>query len=346
MAALEVGLLWIAHVLGFAASWNIFSYRWIAYSLFGLVAGSMVFAFVVRLALAGQPRPLDSVVGAAKSEWPRFVSAVIGLQVIAISSGAFTSLKAVIPAVSPFWLDPPIARIEGSFGIMPWQLTHALFGWATPQIDLIYWSWFTIQPVALYLILLSKASAWKSQALVTFALTTLVLGVCEAYLLSSAGPIFYDRVFGGSTFAPLLAQVSDRAPNMMVAQQLLWDSYTSHSARLGNGISAMPSFHVALCAWLMLVTKGTRFSIPAKLYFVVIWIGSVHLGWHYFTDGLVASTGVLVLWKLAPVFTARRFEMVPAPIFARTTSARRHGTKRIRQSRHARGIVLGPPYKS
>jgi hypothetical protein len=193
-----------------------------------------------------------------------------------------------------------VAKLEASFGIMPWQISHALFGWATPEIDLIYWSWFVVQPVALYLVILSAPSAHKTQTLITFALTTLVLGIVAAYLLSSAGPIFYDRVFGGQTFGALTSDLAGQAPNMMHAQHLLWEAYSNHVTRLGNGISAMPSFHVALCMWLVLATKRASFRIFAQIYLAIIWIGSVHLGWHYFSDGLVASLGVLALWRVAP----------------------------------------------
>jgi hypothetical protein len=34
-------------------------------------------------------------------------------------------------------------------------------------------------------------------------------------------------------------------------------------------------------------------------YALMIWIGSVHLGWHYATDGLVGVLMMLGLWKAA-----------------------------------------------
>jgi hypothetical protein len=259
------------------------------------------------------------IIATGRAELPRFVNALIGLQIIAISSGAFTALKASIPTISPFWLDVNLAQAEVVFGFAPWQVSHAALGWATPAIDLLYWSWFTVQPVALYTILLSKPSPRKSRALVTFALTTLIIGVFAAYVFSSAGPIFYDRIYGGHTFAALTAVLSQQAPKMMFAQDLLWQAYTTHTTRLGNGISAMPSFHVALCTWLMLVTRDTRFSLPSRIYFVLIWIGSIHLGWHYFSDGLVASIGVLLLWKAAPLVMATRFAPRKMSTLARST---------------------------
>jgi hypothetical protein len=34
-------------------------------------------------------------------------------------------------------------------------------------------------------------------------------------------------------------------------------------------------------------------------YLGLIWFGSVHLGWHYFTDGIVGIAGALLVWRLA-----------------------------------------------
>ena len=34
-------------------------------------------------------------------------------------------------------------------------------------------------------------------------------------------------------------------------------------------------------------------------YAALIWIGSIHLGWHYAVDGLVAAASTIALWKVA-----------------------------------------------
>jgi hypothetical protein len=309
MAAVQLALLWIAYRHGYAGAPALPAYLSLSYLLFAVVGCGIFVAFVVRLALAREPSPAARVIEAARSEWPRLLFAILGLHVLAIGLAAFTALKVAIPAVSPFWLDLPLARAEASLGVAPWQLSHALLGWATPAIDLVYWTWFLVVPAVLYSVMLSKPSARKSQALVTYSLIVLVLGICGAYLLASVGPIFYDRVFGTQVFSALVADLSPGAPRMMVAQQLLWDAYSSHSVTLGNGISAMPSIHVALAMWVAMVAQGTRFSIPARIYFALIWIGSVHLGWHYFSDGLVAGLGVLALWKAAPFLIAPRLKL-------------------------------------
>ena len=58
----------------------------------------------------------------------------------------------------------------------------------------------------------ARPSALKSRALIALALTWLLVGIGGAYLLSSAGPIFYDTVLGGDTFRGLTLALEEGAP--------------------------------------------------------------------------------------------------------------------------------------
>jgi len=65
----------------------------------------------------------------------------------------------------------------------------------------------------------------------------------------------------------------------------------------------MPSIHVGI-AWLAYVLVRHRFGSRNGLAWIAlgfaltIWFASVHLGWHYFTDGLVSIVAVSLLWWL------------------------------------------------
>jgi hypothetical protein len=48
----------------------------------------------------------------------------------------------------------------------------------------------------------------------------------------------------------------------------------------------------ACAAWKI----GPRLGVLATIYAFVIWIGSVHLGWHYALDGVVACVLTIVTW--------------------------------------------------
>ncbi len=63
----------------------------------------------------------------------------------------------------------------------------------------------------------------------------------------------------------------------------------------------MPSLHVAMVFLFALVgwRSGLVPGIVLTAYAVVIFIGSVHLGWHYAIDGYVGIAGTWLIWKFA-----------------------------------------------
>lgn len=85
-----------------------------------------------------------------------------------------------------------------------------------------------------------------------------------------------------------------------IAADYLLNLELNERVGLFGGISAMPSMHMAwtymwaFAAWQ--INRGL--GIVAHFYAVIIWIGSVHLGWHYFVDGLVSLIVVTIIWQL------------------------------------------------
>ena len=66
----------------------------------------------------------------------------------------------------------------------------------------------------------------------------------------------------------------------------------------------MPSMHVAMAT--LMAIGGFKYSRPwgalLTVYALLIWIGSIHFGWHYFIDGPVATVMMAGVWVLtAPV---------------------------------------------
>ena len=63
----------------------------------------------------------------------------------------------------------------------------------------------------------------------------------------------------------------------------------------------MPSLHIAMATLFALVgwTIDRRLGIAATLFAVGIFIGSIHLGWHYAVDGYVSAPATVMLWLLA-----------------------------------------------
>ena len=300
IVALEIFAWWIEYRAGKA-----FAPRLLGYSLLTLLAFVLVASTRLLLHLRASR-------AAGARGWPRpsvgtVVTVLVGLQLLVLGSAAFSALKAAIPKEIPFWLDQPLAAAEQSlFGADPWQLSHAVLGWATPAIDQLYATFVPVHAIAVLAVLTAAPSERKTQALITLALSWLLVGIAGAYLLSSAGPIFYDRVFGGDRFAELMAVLGD-APVATRTAGLLWYFHSRDMPVIANGISAMPSMHVGLTLWLALVVRESRIAPLAWAYFAFMWIGSVHLGWHYAADGLVAAAAVLLLWQAAPALSFARW---------------------------------------
>ncbi len=301
IVALEMAVWFAAWRAGLVYAPLLTSYGGIALAFFAFVVGARLVVLMVAAFRAGEERPLKLVWRLAVENRARIICALLGLQLLSFGSAAFSALKGGIPHAIPFWLDGPLARIE----LPIWPALHRLLGWSVPFFDHLYGTFVVTHAFAVFGVLASKPSALKSRALVTLCLSWAVLGIAGAYLLSSAGPLFYDRLAGSHRFAELDAMILAQAPLTKMTVDALWMSYSSNLSTVANGISAMPSMHVACTLWLALILKDTRVSSLAWLYYALIWIGSVLLGWHYFADGLVGSIGVLLLWKVAPALTFR-----------------------------------------
>lgn len=287
-ATSTVELVWwsIAWRLGFAPLPHIGIYL-------GLAFGGLGAAIVLRLTLR---------LSASAAPWGAALPATL---LVGIGASAFLPLKYAIPQEVSFWLDRPLASAERSwFGADPWMLLDRLFGWAAVPLDWLYGCWLPTQSLVLFLVILARPSPAKSRALMAYSIAWFLLGILGAVLLSSAGPVFYDRMYGGSTFAALGETLRARRAWIAIAESdRMWAAAAAHDPGMVAGISAMPSIHVAISLWMWLVARDLcpRVSIPAFLYFVLVWLGSVQLGWHYVSDGIAGVIGMLAVWSLAGV---------------------------------------------
>ena len=84
-------------------------------------------------------------------------------------------------------------------------------------------------------------------------------------------------------------------------QARLWESFLGNDAIPYSGISAMPSLHVAIAVFVLLVARSAPkwLSLPFLAYVVLIMMGSVHLGWHYAIDGYVGAALAVLCWWVA-----------------------------------------------
>ena len=306
IAAAQFGLWWILWAGGFAKQPMLQAYSTI--SLIGLGLGFIPFVlwYLFQIHRAGERQPLKRIRNDIR---PSRVVAILAAMVLApITASAFTAAKSALPFAVPFYLDAPLASFERAlFGIDPWRISHAVLGWATPAIDRAYLTWLPVMLVAFNLVLLSRPSELKTRSLIAYLVMWPAVGTLGSYLFSSAGPIFYNAIFGKGFegLVPMLRQ--EGAAGTLAAYEHLWRAYSSQSVALGGGISAMPSMHIAMAFWLALTLRAAfpKVQWAGWAYFALIWVGSVHLGWHYVLDGLAGAIGAALVWRLAPYLAFR-----------------------------------------
>ncbi len=230
---------------------------------------------------------------------------LLGTILIAVGASLLLPLKYAIPSEIPIWVDRPIAAAERHlFGADPWAIADHFFGWALVPVDRVYGLWLPIQTLVLFMVMTEPASHEKSRALIAYGLAWFVLGVVAATLFSSAGPIFYDRLFGSQHFAGLADRLRQGGAWMVRAESdAMWESLATGRPGLVAGVSAMPSLHVAISFWMYLAARSLapRMAVIAFVYAMFMWVGSVQLGWHYAGDGVAGIAGMAVLWWLSGI---------------------------------------------
>lgn len=246
----------------------------------------------VRYAAQREPRPARRLL----AEFSRCYGFVIGTMLVAVQMAILTWTKIMLPLTSPFWADPLLADVDHAvFRADPWRIAEALFGWAAPMIDGAYVTWVLVKFVTLATVLAAAESRKKTQALIAY-FSIMACTALGQYLLSSGGPVFYARLGFGDRFDALPIE-----PWVKVTTSYLWTDYLRAGGDIGTGISAMPSLHVAIALWFALVMRAylPRAAMIGYLYFALILVGSVLLGWHYAADGIAAIAITLISWRAA-----------------------------------------------
>jgi hypothetical protein len=295
----------------------LFFYLTTASALWILVA----FFWVVGVLYKGRPvegqgpGPFTVLASSFRKRWDydRCVSAFWPPLLFATLLTSFNAFKQMILPAAGFGYDPFLASVDRALflGHDPWQLTHAVFDapWMTVLIDLFYHGWFA--PMSLGVI----ACAWlpaasyrlRTQYCLSYLGVWIAIGSILAFALPAAGPCFYPNFVGHSSFDGLVGelfriqQVTGSNLLALSNQAMLLKSASGDDLIIGGGISAMPSVHNALSVLFAIAAFRIRpiFGIILGAYAALIWIGSIHLGWHYAVDGIAAALLVIPIWSIA-----------------------------------------------
>ena len=260
------------------------------------------------------PSPVAVLGFATRDAWERdrFVSMLWPPLLFATLMASFNAFKQMILPGAAFTLDPAFAYADRLLflGVDPWRLTHALIGpTGTLFIDRAYHGWFLPMSIGVILCAWMPGSTYRlrTQYLLSYVAVWIGIGSILAYLMPAAGPCFYDHFVGpGGGFGPmidnLVAAEAATGSNLTALsnQQGLLRLFGGDALAVGGGISAMPSVHNGLAVLFALagfqINRKAGWAFTA--YAVLIWIGSVHLGWHYAVDGLVAAALTVAIWRV------------------------------------------------
>lgn len=252
--------------------------------------------------------------------WPPFLFATL--------MASFNAFKQAVLPLAGFSLDPALAALDQAlfFGIDPWRVTHAIFASpeATQLIDRAYHGWFVPMSVGVIVCAWLPASSYRlrTQYLLSFIMVWTLIGSLLAFAFPSAGPCFYSHFVGPSpSYDALMSKLAEGqaatgSPLVSLRiQAKLLAFYGSDTLQVGAGISAMPSVHNALAALFALAAFKLHRKAGLLLagYAAVIWLGSIHLGWHYALDGIVSIGLTLLIWRLCG-HLADLLERPPAPL--------------------------------
>ena len=291
------------------------AYVGIAFALWVMVGGSVLMGLLlIHGRKSGREPFLAAFISATvRDRWERdcFASLIWPPLLFASLLASFNAFKQMVLPVAGFGADPILAAADKALflGVDPWRATHAILGHpqATLLIDRAYHGWFV--PMSLGVI----ACAWMSrstfrlrtQYLLSYICVWIGIGSILAFLLPSAGPCFYEQYVGThESFGELLGRLAETEAatgaklTALYSQEMLVRLHGSDQLVIGGGISAMPSVHNALGALFALAAfqLNRAIGLAVGVYAGIIWIGSIHLGWHYASDGLVAFAVTYAIW--------------------------------------------------
>ncbi len=250
------------------------------------------------------------------------ISAITPPLAFTLLMAAYSTFKQTTLPHSGYWADAAIASMEYKLllGHHAWQITHGLLAVeAGYWLDQAYQIWFPLMVGSMLVCsYLSGDPLHRCRFILCFAATWIITGTALAYLIPASGPIYYGHFHAlPDPFLPLKAILAtdDAALKAVHGSGLLairghaWLLQAQETGTIipGGGISAMPSMHNAIAILLACagysVTRWLGWLLT--LFAGLIFVGSIHLGWHFALDGIVAGAVSGGLWVSSNRLIAR-----------------------------------------
>ena len=257
-----------------------------------ILAGAI--ALFVKMVLEREASPVGAIAALVRHERTRVVATLAILLLAGLNMVAFMWTKTLLNFLVPFWADPMLARLDALLflGNDPWRVLEPL---AFPAAGKVYHPvWFVTMIVLLVCAAWARPSPRRSAVLASYFILWSLVGPAVHCLLPAGGPVFYEALGYGPRFADIVL-----TPETREVAGYLWQTYASGSFGAGSGISAMPSMHVTMAAWMAIAAAAVAplLRVPVFIVSALVAVLSVALGWHYALDGIVGGLLALLLYK-------------------------------------------------
>lgn len=218
-------------------------------------------------------------------------------------------MKSMIQYIHPYGIDPLLEHwdtvLHGGMNPQEWIAPIIEKTGFVSVLNITYNLWFPVMLGAYwYAAFLDGDRCRRMLFLWASLLGWVILGGILATLASSVGPLFYgDFISGNNPYESYIAHLVEvnkthTLLSLSVAAILL-DMSKDSSIIDANGISAMPSMHLAVATLVTLYAFDCRklMGVFAALFLLLILTGSIYLGWHYAIDGYAGILGAGLIYS-------------------------------------------------
>jgi hypothetical protein len=247
---------------------------------------------------------------------PRIANGIHGSLFIFMMMSGFTMWKNQVAVLGHFAWDQKLASLDLFLhgGLLPQDGLALIFGFplAAKFIDLAYLMWFPMLFGSTFIMSFQPRQTFlRLRFMIALALAWALGGIVTANIFSSAGPVYYGRLNPGpDPYAGHMDLIRSLSASVhleaLVLQDSLWSAYAATPSF--SSISAFPSMHVAIAMLVFLACRhlGWWLKYLGAAYLLLIFLGSIFLGWHYAIDGYAGAGFALVAWWLGGVI-ARKY---------------------------------------